>query len=262
MGELENLGIRPSKRLGQNFLIDGNLIDKLISVGNVRPCDHVVEIGPGLGAISEKILRAGAELFAIELDRRFFEFLTTQFKDCANFYPQCADAVKFPLAGLPEEISTFKVVANLPYAISSPWVGAMLNCAKLPDAVVLIVQMEVAQRFLSGEGSSKISPLAIFLQSVYDGTCVHKVSRSSFFPQPAVSSAMIKLEKKENIFLFKAETKRVMGEIFTQRRKQISWAMKGKYAAVRTWVLENGIAPTLRPEEISLLQWQQLDKFF
>ncbi|MDR1401865.1 MAG: 16S rRNA (adenine(1518)-N(6)/adenine(1519)-N(6))-dimethyltransferase RsmA [Puniceicoccales bacterium] len=259
---LENLRIHPSRRLGQNFLIDGNIVDKLVAVAGVGQCDNVIEVGAGLGAISDKILRGGANLFATEIDRRLFDFLETRFANCTNFHVRCADAVKFPLAGLPEEVSNCKVVANLPYAISSPWLGAILSCGKLPDSMVLIVQDEVAQRFLGKENSDKICPLAIFLQSAYGGACVHKISSSSFYPKPAVASTIVKLTKNDNPFLFGAEAKRAIGEIFTRRRKQIAWATKGKCAAVRTWVLEHGISTNLRPEEISLAQWQQLNKFF
>ena len=259
---LADLGIRPSKRLGQNFLIDGNVVDKLLAVARVQRGDNVVEIGPGLGAISEKILRRGAQLFAIEFDGRLFEFLKGKFEGEDGFHLRHGDGVAYPLGPLPEEIATFKVVANLPYGISSPWMDALLGCENLPRSMTLIVQEETARRFFAGENLADVCPISIFLQSAYVLGARHGVSRTAFYPRPAVSSAIVSMLKKDDAFVFKPDAKWAIGRIFRKRRKQIGAIGKGECDAVLRWLEFCEIPKTLRPEEISIGQWQRLNEFF
>ncbi|MDR3143915.1 MAG: 16S rRNA (adenine(1518)-N(6)/adenine(1519)-N(6))-dimethyltransferase RsmA [Puniceicoccales bacterium] len=260
--ELEKLGIRPSKRLGQNFLVDGNSIGKLLSLADVRAGDTVVEIGAGLGAISEKILEAGASLFAVEIDGRLCDFLLEKFADRENFHLKCADAVHWPVAGLWPEISDFSVVANVPYAISSPWADAMLAGEHLPRTVTLVLQMDVARRFFATHEPSEICPISIFLQSAYDKICMHRIPRTAFYPPPSVASVLLSMAVKPMKFLFKRPTKLAIRKIFTKRRKQMGGIVAGECLAVQKWASENNISSVARPEEISMEQWQLLDKFF
>ena len=138
--DLQKLGIRPSKSLGQNFLVDENVVRLLIKSANLRKSDLIIEVGPGLGVLTEKILEIGATLFAIELDRNLFKFLKEKFSQYKNFSIVNGDAVKFPIASIPKEVSDYKIVSNLPYAISSAWMYNLLSCNYLPSEIYLIIQ--------------------------------------------------------------------------------------------------------------------------
>ncbi|MDR2776690.1 MAG: 16S rRNA (adenine(1518)-N(6)/adenine(1519)-N(6))-dimethyltransferase RsmA [Puniceicoccales bacterium] len=260
--DLENLKIIPSKKLGQNFLVDDNIVNKIIATANVRNCDTVIEIGPGLGAISEKILNVGAKLCAIELDRRLFNFLKSKFVDYDNLWLTHGDAVAFPVAGLPQNAIEFKIISNLPYSISSAWMDALLKYPCLPQSISLITQIEMAKRFFASARPSEICPTSIFIQSAYDRVCMHKVSASSFYPKPAVTSVIISMVKKQNVFLFKPWTKQVIRRVFTKRRKQMGRIGRSECVELQNWLSKYKIFPNQRPEEISIQQWQQLDEFF
>jgi 16S rRNA (adenine1518-N6/adenine1519-N6)-dimethyltransferase len=260
--ELGELGIRPSKRLGQNFLVDGNVVSKLVTMSGVENSDSVVEIGPGLGVISEGILSTGAMLYAVEVDRRLCGFLRKKFSNCAKFSLLRGDAVKFPVAELPKEITDFKVVANLPYAISSPWIDALLTCENIPLRMDLIVQLDTALRFFATTDRSEICPISIFLQSAYSAVGMRKISSESFFPKPAVSSVVISVKRKSDAFCFKCATKFAIRKIFTNRRKQVGRIARESCPELAAWIDENSMPITIRPEEIPIPQWRSLDKFF
>jgi 16S rRNA (adenine1518-N6/adenine1519-N6)-dimethyltransferase len=260
--DLKNLKIIPSKKLGQNFLVDGNVVDKVVAISDVGDGDVVVEIGPGLGALSEKILKVGAKLFAIELDRRLFNFLKSKFVNYSNLQLMHGNAVDFPMAGLPQNIGTFKVVSNLPYSISSTWISALLECYHLPQSIDLITQAETAQRFFASIRPSEICPISIFIQSAYDRVSMHRVAADSFYPEPMVSSVMVSMVKKQNPFLFKPRTKQTIRWIFTKRRKQMGGIGKDGCVELQSWLSECKIAAHLRPEEISMQGWKALDEFF
>jgi len=125
---LESLGHRPVKNLGQNFLIDGNIVRKSLELANIEPGDNVVEIGPGLGTLTQALLDAGANVYSIEKDRRLAEYIRKmELSSKGQLNLLEGDAMDFPLAGLPADVSRFKIVANLPYAISTPWMESIIN---------------------------------------------------------------------------------------------------------------------------------------
>lgn len=124
---LRSLGHVPSKKLGQNFLVDPNIVRKSLELAGVEQGDCVVEVGPGLGTLTGALLSRGAIVYAVELDKSMCAHLRSYFAGEKNFSLLNADAVDFPLAGLPENCGDFKIVANLPYAISTPWLDAVLS---------------------------------------------------------------------------------------------------------------------------------------
>ena len=148
----------PSKKLGQNFLVDANIVRKSLELADVRAGDVVVEVGPGLGTLTGALLERGAKVYAVELDKRLYSHLTEYFADCPNLSLINADAVNRPLAALPDEVADFKIVANLPYAISTPWLDEVLS-GKLPSKMSLMLQKEAALRFAAKNASGEFSPI-------------------------------------------------------------------------------------------------------
>lgn len=143
---LRQLEHRPNKKLGQNFLIDGNLVEKSISMADLPSGIPVLEIGPGLGTLTQKLLSLGHAVFAVEIDRRLEKHLREElapFVDSNQLNLLRADAVKYPTGNLPENIDLYAVVANLPYAISSAWMEGLLGSAKLPTRMVMMLQKKL-----------------------------------------------------------------------------------------------------------------------
>src|ERR1035438_746210 len=176
---LARLGHVPKRFLGQNFLVDGNIVRKSLELARISAGDTAVEVGPGLGTLTGALLEAGAEVWAIERDKALFAHLAA---DLAPRFPKTlhlaeGDAVETPLAGLSAERAPgCKVVANLPYAISSPWMDAVLS-GSLPSRMVLMLQREAADRYTASPGTRNFGAISIFLQAAYDTAPGHRVRR-------------------------------------------------------------------------------------
>ena len=152
---LRQLEHRPNKKLGQNFLIDGNLVEKSISMASLPTNYPVLEIGPGLGTLTSHLLNLGHTVYAVEIDRRLEAHLRERlnsFIESGQFNLVRADAVKQPIGNLPDDITEYSVVANLPYAISSAWLEALLGSEKLPTSMVMMLQKEATERMLAPPG--------------------------------------------------------------------------------------------------------------
>jgi 16S rRNA (adenine1518-N6/adenine1519-N6)-dimethyltransferase len=261
---LAKLGHLPKRFLGQNFLVDGNIVRKSLELAQIAPGDIVVEVGPGLGTLTSALLSAGTELWAVEKDRTLHahleETLAKEFP--ATFHLLEGDAVEYPLAALPADRSArFKVVANLPYAISTPWMDAVLS-GPLPERLVLMLQQEAAQRYAASHGSKQFSAISIFLQSAYDLAPGHKVASGCFYPKPDIESYLLHLVRKPVPFIFSPETKALIRACFQQRRKQIGSLLRHHLPDEgRAWLAElaaAGLSPQTRAEDIPLSLWNRL----
>lgn len=262
---LSSLGHHPRKALGQNFLIDANIVHKSLQMAGITPGDHVVEVGPGLGTLTGALLDCGAEVWAVEQDQRLTQHLQATL---VKSYPErlhltAGDAIELPLAGLPLELAnkSYKIVANLPYAISTPWMDRVLRGA-LPAQMVLMLQLEAAQRYAASPGTKQFGPISILLQSAYQVAPGHKVPAACFHPRPDVESFLIHLIKKPDPFIFSSAVHQLMRDCFQQRRKQISSLLRSKLGdGGRAWIarLESaGLSGKSRPEQIPVSLWQQL----
>jgi 16S rRNA (adenine1518-N6/adenine1519-N6)-dimethyltransferase len=260
---LDSLGHRPRKPLGQNFLIDGNIVRKSLQLAGLERGDEVVEVGPGLGTLSQAMLKMGCTVYAVELDPCLAQHLReTAGKD----YPEKfnlieGDAVKYPRAEIPATKEGFKVVANLPYAITTPWIEAMLK-SPLPSDMVLMMQKEAADRITAQPGSKAYGAISIFIGAAYERAGVHHVSRSCFYPVPGVDSMLLHLRIKGIPVLLNAGTRDLIRKIFTQRRKQIGSLLQ-KLPETHPWLdqlPEFGCSRTTRPEGIPLDAWLVLDE--
>jgi 16S rRNA (adenine1518-N6/adenine1519-N6)-dimethyltransferase len=268
---LASLGHQPKRFLGQNFLVDGNIVRKSLELAGIKPGDAVVEIGPGLGTLTSALLEAGAEVWAVEKDRQLHAHLE---ETLARQYPALhlleGDAVDRPLAGfnpsgnrLPADSTSqpFKVVANLPYAISTPWIDEVLG-GPLPERMVLMLQLEAAQRYVAAPGSKLFGSISIFVQSVFAADRGHKVAAGCFFPQPDIESYLLNLARRPQPFLFAPPVKRLIRACFQQRRKQIGSLLRGKLpddgAAWLDGLPSVGLDARARPEDIPVAYWQKL----
>ena len=275
-------GHEPKRFLGQNFLVDGNIVRKSLELGGVAPGDTVVEIGPGLGTLTEALLAAGAEVWAVERDYNLHKHLAaTLAATHPRFHLLEGDAVEHPLAGFdplgagcphpaadgsrgegtPPPCRPFKIVANLPYAIATPWLDGVLS-GPLPDRMVLMLQQEAAQRYVAQPGSKTFGAISIFLQAAYAVAPGHKVDGSCFYPQPDIESYLLHLTRLPAPFTFPAATKAVIRACFQQRRKQIGGLLRGKLpdggAAWLAKLAAAGLSPATRPEQIPVAQWREL----
>ena len=197
---LEARGLSPMHRLGQNFLTDRRLLSQIPEWGDVQAGDLVFEVGPGLGALSEQILARGATLLAAELDGGFCEHLLELFRDESRFHLVPGDVLHRKSQMSPEVLAAlqtlsgecgYKLVANLPYQISSPLISCLLHLPQVPTMMVMMVQKEVAHVLEAEPGTDAYSPLS-FLSAIY-GRVERKriVPPGSFFPRPKVDSAVV-----------------------------------------------------------------------
>jgi len=212
---LESIGKRPTKRLGQNFLLDDNVLRRAVEFAELSPEDTVLEIGPGLGNLTEELLKTGAKVVAVEQDPAFCRFLERRFGERVELVQ--ADAVK---AFLPK---FNKVVSNLPYQISSPITFKLLDLGF--DVAVLMLQREFAERMVAKPGTDDYGRLTVGVYYRADCSIMLDVSRSAFWPQPKVDSCVVKLvPKREHPFKVRDETVffNVTKAIFSHRRKKIS----------------------------------------
>ena len=195
---LARLAHMPKKWLGQNFLVDGNIVRKSLELGEVKPGDTVVEVGPGLGTLTRTLLCAGADLYAVEADRTMHFHLTESLlpRFPKTFHLKEGDAVDFPRAGLTDATDgSFKVIANLPYAISTPWMDAI--CAgPHPEIMVLMLQREAAERLTADVGTGHWSAVTAQVHLACDKIKVHPVPAQSFNPPPKVDSCLLVLRRR------------------------------------------------------------------
>ncbi len=263
---LEDLGHRPRQRLGQNFLIEGNIVRKSLELARIHLDDTVVEVGPGLGTLTGALLQAGAEVWAVEADKKLFEFLYDEFRvsrDEGKLHLMHGDAVELPLAGLDrtaliyQRSEYYKIVANLPYAISSVWLDGVLEQSVLPERMVLMLQKEAADRYTAEPGSKSFGAISVFLQLAYEKTASHRVSKHCFYPQPDIDSVLLRLERRDSPALFSTEMKQRIRGLFQQRRKQIGSLCRGD-TVLENWIQMTEVDPKARAEAVPLEQWGDL----
>lgn len=261
---LRRLDHSPNIRLGQNFLIDGNIVRKSIELSGAKNDDIVVEIGPGLGTLTRAILETNAKVWAVERDPHLAAHLESELVSGeTKFRLTQGDCLEMPLAGLPEELAkgAFKIVANLPYAVTTPWMEAVLN-GPLPQCMVLMLQKEAADRYVATEGNKSFGAISIFLQSAFSVHSQHKVSANCFHPAPKVDSTLIRFDLKATPIVFSQNVRTCIRRIFTQRRKQLgALCRKDPFPDAAIWFekeIEQGMPPNVRPEAVSVAAWQRL----
>lgn len=255
---LEQLGHRPNKGLGQNYLIDANILDIIANTADISPDEHVLEIGPGLGALTERIMPRAKSVTCIEKDPTMVKYLKSRF---ANFTLIESDALDVGLDALFAGGIT-KVAANLPYAVASRLMVDIAECPNRPSLMSLTIQKEVADRLTAPPGDGHYGVLGILTGAFYANKLVKKISPTCFLPPPKVWSAVVKMERRANPVVSMEEYpafKRLVKQCFSQRRKQIATILKkAGIENADALLAAAGIEHTERPERIEIERWARL----
>lgn len=264
---LNELGIFPKKGLSQNFLIDGNIIRKIVATAEVKPGDLVLEIGPGPGSLTQALLEAGAHVVAVEKDRVLAEALKRLQTPSNQLEVFCEDIMDFPIEATLKERSQSgraKVIANLPYHITTPILATLVPQRHLFSSITVMVQEEVARRFVALPKTKDYGSFTIFLKFYTEPSYAFRVSPHCFYPEPKVISAVVKLDLKEsppidNETAFFEMTRTA----FKQRRKMLRVSLKLLYdSEVVSSALEAiGQNPLARPEQLDLQEFLDLYAF-
>lgn len=250
-------GIKANKGLGQHFLIDAESVDAIIDAANISSSDTVLEVGPGLGVMTDQLAKTGAQIMAVETDHNLVELLNRRLPD--NVQVEEADIMKFNLANVPTD---YKVVANVPYYITSPIIRLLMESKNPPIHSVLLIQKEVAERIAAEPGDMSI--LALSVQYYADVELVVDVPRDRFYPEPNVDSTVIKLTRKAQP-AFAADTAKLFRLIkagFGEKRKQLRNSLSGGLQMTTEQsarlIEQAGLKDTARAQELSLEQWKAL----
>lgn len=252
---------RARKRFGQNFLHDEHVIRKIAAATGVRPVDHVVEIGPGRGALTEALLDSGARVTAIELDRDLPPILRARFFQIGQerFNIIEADALKFDFTTLCSAQHPIKLVGNLPYNISTPLIFHLLQFRTGIQDMHFMLQKEVVERLCATPGNSDYGRLSVMVQYYCDTESLFTVSSGAFTPQPKVNSAIVRLTPRPDSAMTATDPNALstlVRQAFAQRRKTIRNNLKQQ---VDPQLLEQvGIEPGQRPETITVNQFVAL----
>ncbi|MFV0339507.1 MAG: 16S rRNA (adenine(1518)-N(6)/adenine(1519)-N(6))-dimethyltransferase RsmA [Parachlamydiaceae bacterium] len=259
---LESLGIAPKKGLSQNFLIDGNIIRNIIAAANLEAGDSVLEVGPGPGALTEALLKAHAHVVAVEMDKTLAEALNRLPHEPGQLKVIQQDILKTPWSSIsPQLTNPVKLIANLPYHITTPVLEKFVPMRKEIESIVVMVQDEVGKRMAAEAGTKDFGSLSIFLSFYAKVEYQFKVGRRCFFPAPKVDSAVVKLTLRPtpegidaNQFFTLTRT------AFQQRRKSLRASLKELYSPtqIEEALAQLDLQPLTRPEELSLELWCEL----
>jgi 16S rRNA (adenine1518-N6/adenine1519-N6)-dimethyltransferase len=252
--------LRPRKALSQNFLTDAAALDAIVAAAELQTGDRVLEVGPGLGVLTRRLLAAGASVLAVELDPRLAAWLRRELAEVPGFDLIEADALTLhPREAFPAE--SFKLVANIPYHITSPLLHAFLEGERPPEVTVLLVQAEVAERVAAPPGH--MSYLSVFVQNIASAEVVARVPAAAFEPAPDVDSAILRLRTRAEppvpLGSGREPFYRVVQAGFRQRRKQIHNGL-GRELLVGGGTLETALAACAidgerRPQTLSVEEW-------
>jgi 16S rRNA (adenine1518-N6/adenine1519-N6)-dimethyltransferase len=259
---LSSRGIQLTKSLGQNFLHDENQLARIADRGEIAPGDRVLEIGPGLGPLTEQLLQRGAEVFAIEKDRRLCEVLNERFAREKRLKLIEDDALRYVKTSS-RDWREWKLVSNLPYSVASPILVELALSHSPPERLVATLQLEVVQRIIANEADEDYGQLSLFLQLRYEPRDWFKIPGSCFFPEPDVDSGCVQLIRRKDPLLPEERVttfQRVVKVAFSARRKMMAKLLKQQWPEERVARAfeEIGISPQARAETVSLVQFVAL----
>lgn len=268
-------GFSFKKSLGQNFLIDSNILNKIVDAADLNEQRGALEIGPGIGALTERLARQAHNVTAVEIDQRLLPILQDSLGDYDNVRVRHGDVLKVDLQELFREdfanVDKVSVVANLPYYVTTPILMKLLE-EKLPlDNIVVMIQKEVAQRMAAAPGGKDYGSLSIAVQYYCIPELVCIVPKTVFIPQPNVESAVIRLKLREEPPVQVQDEQHffeLMQACFVQRRKTIANNLKTRYFSgsdreqLEQLLAEAGIEPSRRGETLSIEEYGRLSDVF
>jgi len=259
MSRARDHSIFAKRSFGQNFLIDQNIIDKIINAANPGSTETVVEIGPGRGALTERLLDLAVEVIAIELDRDLASLMREKFAGRSNFQVVEADAVNLGFASvLRTERAPAKLVANLPYNVATAILQALANQKHLFSELVLMFQREVAERMTAKPGTSERGYLTVIVEANFNVERLFDVPPTAFRPIPKVWSSVVKLTPKFVEIADNDLFRELVSAGFAQRRKTIQNNLKMLYTDAHSLLERANIEPNRRAETLTLDEWLSL----
>jgi 16S rRNA (adenine1518-N6/adenine1519-N6)-dimethyltransferase len=260
---LQQWDIRPSKGLGQNFLVDRVILDRIVAAAELTPNDVVLEIGAGLGTLTERLAQEAGRVVAVELDERMIDVLREALSGYDNVTLIQGDILALDPAQLVQPATAYTVVANLPYYITSAALRHLLESTRRPQRLVVTVQREVAERIVARPG--QMSLLAVSVQLFGEPQLLFRIKSGSFYPSPGVESAVVRVDMHDSPVVSVEDTRsffRVVRAGFAQRRKQLrntlSAGLHMPAEAVATRLQEAGIDPKRRAQTLNLEEWARI----
>ncbi len=268
---LRKFGLRPDKRLGQNYLVDVEALKQIVRAAGVQPGDSVLEIGPGLGSLTRYLASAGRNVTAVELDGRLIPALREVLGPFSNVHIVEGDILQLDPAELmgegklptEQDEGRYVVVANIPYYITSPLIRHLLEARLRPSRLTLTVQVEVAERITAGQGD--MSLLALSVQVYGRPEIKVRIPAGAFYPVPQVDSAVVRVEiYSEPLFPppVLEQVFKLAKAGFSQKRKMLrnslAAGLRLSPAQAEVLLLTAGVEPTRRAETLSLAEWGQL----
>lgn len=257
---LKSYNIRPSKRLGQNFLIDQNTRKRIIDAARLCREDTVLEIGPGLGALTEEVCKRAKRVIAIEKDRRLYNFLLENVSS-SNLELIHGDILRYNFS----KVSKIKIIGNLPYYISSPILAYLLKNRSSIDSIFVTLQKEFAERLVAGAGNKTYGAISCFAQFYTKPNFLFVVKKTVFYPVPQVDSSFLEIGIRDGGLYLTDEEKmfKIIKASFEKRRKTILNSLySGGVFSSREEAIDklerSGISHTRRPETISLKEFANL----
>jgi 16S rRNA (adenine1518-N6/adenine1519-N6)-dimethyltransferase len=266
--QLRKLQIRPKKRLGQHFVVDPNVLRKIVDCADLETEDIIVEIGAGLGTLTAPLAARVQKVYALEVDQRLANVLRDQFSGRGQVEIIPEDALRYDFRALFQQWRRkMKVVANLPYEISSPMIFRLFEERHCFSLFVLMLQMEVAKRIVARPGTKEYGPLSLWSQLYSRPRVLFAVSPKVFHPRPKVESAVVKFEILQEPAVEVRDEKtlqRVIRSVFAYRRKTLTNAIRlGEFSHLSAEKIQQalqsaGIDPAWRGETLSLEQFRDL----
>lgn len=267
---LEKYGFSFQKKYGQNFLIDRHILEGIVDAAQISREDFILEIGPGIGTLTQYLCEAGREVLAVELDRKLIPILADTLSSYNNVEVICHDVLKLDLSGLIAEKNAsrpIKLVANLPYYITTPIIMSLFESHLPLESITIMVQKELADRMQEGPGSKDYGALSLAVQYYAKPEVMFQVPPSAFIPRPRVGSAVVRLtchkscpvEVSDEAYLF-----RVIRASFNQRRKTLTNGLKNApdirlpKEQITEVIKEMGLPATVRGEMLTLKQFAEL----
>ena len=265
--QLKSLQIRPKKRLGQHFVIDARVLRRIVDSADLQPDDIVVEIGAGNGGLTAPLAQKAGKVYALEIDPVLVSILQAQFGNNERVEIIAADALQFDYAELHRRWGRrLKIVANLPYEISTPILFRFFEERECFSLLVLMLQKEVARRLVASPGSREYGPLSLWTRLYTDTRLLFAVPPQAFHPEPKVVSAVVRFEflPRPRISVGDPENlRRVIHSAFTFRRKMLANALRlGDFShlppeKIQEALREAGIDPRVRGERLSLEEFHK-----